>query len=85
MEMKVLKNIANKIDPKGYYSEENIYPSILKEIKKGVAIELEYINDPKLATRIVVHRFMELLLFSRKSKTFFPTLHYLSISVTLSI
>lgn len=59
MEMKVLKNIANKIDPKGYYSEENIYPSILKEIKKGVAIELEYINDPKLATRIVVHRLMD--------------------------
>lgn len=56
---KTLTDLARKLDPKGYYHNDQLLNALKRELEKGMKVEMEHTSDPKVAKEIALDHLFE--------------------------
>lgn len=56
---KTLTDLVRKLDPKGYYHNDQLLNALKKELGKGIEVEMEHTSDPKVAKEIALDHLFE--------------------------
>lgn len=56
---KDLTDLVIKLDPKGYFYNDQLYGALKKQLQKGIEVEMEHTSDPKIAKEIALDHLFE--------------------------
>lgn len=51
---KTLTDLVRKLDPKGYYHNDQLLGTLRKQLQQGIEVEMEHTTDPKVAKEIAL-------------------------------